>query len=225
MKFISFVIYYIVCLLLMVYFKLYHRASFYGTENIPDSAFILASNHASYLDPPVTACAFMPRKIRSIAWDGLFKFKPFGAFLKAMGAVPVSHEDKRSAAGILRLSMGIINGGDPLYICPEGHRTLDGKLSPLEGGVAILSMKTGAPILPVYVGGTYRAMSPHMIFPRPRKIFVTIGKPIYLTDLPQDMQDKEKRRLILEKISAFYEEEDAKDKAKYPLPMSVESKQ
>jgi 1-acyl-sn-glycerol-3-phosphate acyltransferase len=56
-----------------------------------------------------------------------------------------------------------------------------------------------------------------MRFPRPCKLAVTFGDPIDPAAMPPDLPDRDKRRLILEKIEAFYKEEDAKDKAKYPL--------
>lgn len=190
----------------------------YGKEKIPrDVPVIVAPNHASYLDPPVVGYAFLPGYLKFIAWDKLFKFRPFGAFMREMGAVPVSPENKNSSAGLLRLVIGFIKEGFSAFICPEGHRTLDGTLQPLEGGVAIMSMKTGAPVIPTYVGGSFRAMAPHMKFPRPRKLTVTFGDPIYPGALPEELDERGKRRYILEKIEEFYKAEDAKDKAKYPL--------
>lgn len=211
-------VYYIVRFVVAIYFHLYHRMSVYGKEKIPGSrSVIVAPNHASYLDPPLVGYAFYPRYLKFIAWDHLFSFKPFGAFLRTMGTLPVSQENKSSSAALLKAAIGYINEGFDLFICPEGHRTEDGQLQPLEGGVAIMSLKTGAPVIPVYCAGTYRALAPHMKFPRPCKLTVTFGDPIDPAAMPTDLPDRDKRRIILEKIEAFYKEEDAKDKAKYPL--------
>ena len=211
-------VYYIVHAIVAIYFTLYHRLEVFGKEKIPrDIPVIVAPNHASYLDPPVVGYAFLPGYLKFIAWDRLFKLKVMSAFLHEMGAVPVSQENKNSSAGLLRLVIGFIKEGFSAFICPEGHRTLDGCLQPLEGGVAIMSMKTGAPIIPTYVAGSFRAMSPEMKFPRPRKLTVTFGDPIWPDKLPEELDERGKRRYMLEKISEFYEQEDAKDKKKYPL--------
>ena len=208
-------IYYITLFLVSIYFTLYHRLSVYGKEKIPrDRTVIVAPNHASYLDPPVVGYAFYPEYLKFIAWEKLFSFPPLGAFLRAMGSVPVSPENKNSSAALLRLVMGFIEEGYNVFICPEGHRTENGRLQPLEGGVAL---KTGAPVIPTYAAGTYRALSPQMKFPRPRKLTVTFGDPIDPAALPEGLTEKEKRRYILDKIEEFYRAEDAKDKAKYPL--------
>lgn len=211
-------IYYITLFLVSTYFTLYHRLSVYGKEKIPrDRTVIVAPNHASYLDPPVVGYAFYPEYLKFIAWEKLFSFPPLGAFLRAMGSVPVSPENKNSSAALLRLVMGFIEEGYNVFICPEGHRTENGRLQPLEGGVAIMSLKTGAPVIPTYAAGTYRALSPQMKFPRPRKLTVTFGDPIDPAALPEGLMEKEKLRYILDKIEEFYRAEDAKDKAKYPL--------
>ena len=211
-------VYYIVNGIVAIYFTLYHRLEIFGKEKIPrDVPVIVAPNHASYLDPPVVGYAFLPGYLKFIAWDRLFSIKLMSVFLHEMGAVPVSQENKNSSAGLLRLVIGFIKDGFSAFICPEGHRTLDGTLQPLEGGVAIMSMKTGAPIIPTYVGGSFRAMSPAMKFPRPRKLTVTFGDPIWPDKLPDTLDERGKRRYILEKISEFYEREDAKDKALHPL--------
>lgn len=211
-------VYYITRFIVTLYFTLYHRLVVYGKEKIPtDRAVIVAPNHASYLDPPVVGYAFYPSYLKFVAWEKLFSFPLFGAYLRAMGSVPVSQENKNSSAGILRLVIGYLKEGFNVFICPEGHRTEDGRLQPLEGGVAIMSLKTGAPVIPTYVAGTYRALSPHMKFPRPYKLSVTFGDPIDPATIPEGLKEKEKRRYILDKIEEFYKAEDAKDKAKYPL--------
>ena len=211
-------VYCITRFLVSIYFTLYHRLSIYGKDKIPrDRTVIVAPNHASYLDPPLVGYAFYPEYLKFVAWAKLFSFPLFGAFLRAMGSVPVSPDNKNSSAALLRLVMGFLEEGYNVFICPEGHRTEDGRLQPLEGGVAIMSLKTGTPVIPTYVSGTYRALSPRMKFPRPRKLTVTFGDPIDPASLPEGLTEKEKRRCILDKIEEFYKAEDAKDKEKYPL--------
>ena len=59
-------------------------------------------------------------------------------------------------------------------------------------------------------------MSPHMKYPRPRKLYVVYGDPIFPSEIPQEMNEKEKRKYILDKIEEFFREMDAKDREKYP---------
>ena len=189
-----------------VYFFLYHRVSVRGFSDLKkflaDSGgkpVILAANHESYLDPPLVGMLF-PNAIRFIAWDGVFKFRPFAALLRALGAVPVSQENKNSAASLLRDVMEFIKQGFSVLIFPEGERTHDGNMGPMEGGVSLISSKTGAPIVPVWIDGTFEAYSRFLKFPRPKHVAITFGKPIFPDELPQDMPEKERRRVLLDTL-------------------------
>ena len=205
-------------IIVQLYFNIYHRVKIYGRENLPvKRPVILAPIHASYLDPPVVGLAFYPERLCFIAWDALFKVPLFASYLRTMGTVPVSHENKNSSAGLLRMVMGQIKEGRNVFVCPEGHRTTDGNVQPLEGGVTVLSLKTGTPVVPVWVSGTYRALAPHMRFPRPRKITVTFGEAIDPAAFPAEMDDKAKRAYILETIEKFYLKMQEEDRKKYPL--------
>ena len=207
-------LYYIVAFVLVFYFELYHRVTRRGYSNIPkDRACIFASNHASYLDPPLVGYAACPLRIRFVAIEKLFKNPIFGAFIRAMGAVPVSQENKNSSAALLRMVMGFLKNGSSVFICPEGSRTLTGELGQLEGGVGIMALKTNSPVVPTWCGGTFRAMAPDMKFPLPYKLYVEFGAPIYMEDLPKDLSDKEKITIILDKINDFYKKKEAEDLA------------
>lgn len=195
-----------------IYFSIYHRV---GTRRLDEleknlaslprnGTVILAANHASYLDPPLVGMIF-PGRLRFVAWDGLFRVPLLGPLIRALGAVPVSPENKNSAAGLLRQVIGFIEDGSSVLIFPEGQRTLDGKLQPLEGGTALISLKTGTPIVPVWLEGTWEAYPPHYLFPRPRKITVTFGDPIYPDNLPPDMPEKEKRKALLGELQKALE--------------------
>ncbi|MDR1471203.1 MAG: 1-acyl-sn-glycerol-3-phosphate acyltransferase [Synergistaceae bacterium] len=191
-----------------IYFTLYHRVSIRGLRELEEflvsrggSPVILAANHASYLDPPAIGMVF-PRPLRFIAWDGLFRVPLLSSLIRALGAVPVNQEDKSSAARLLRAVIGFIEDGFSVLIFPEGMRSPDGNLLPLEGGVALIALKTGAPIVPVRLDGTWEAYPVGRRFPRPRKVSVSFGPPIRVGDLPPGMTDKERRKRLLDSLEA-----------------------
>ena len=213
---VVFLIFQLARLIVTLYFNIYHRYSVTGKEKIPkDRPVIVASNHASYLDPPLVGLAFFPGRLKFIAGDWLFKLPIFGAFLRAMGSVPVSPENKNSSASLLKMVIGFLKDGHSVFICPEGQRTTTGELLPLEGGVAILSLKTGAPIIPTWSGGTFRAFAPHMKFPRPRKLYVAFGDAIDPAALPEELDEKGRRKYILDRLDEFYKKMDEEDRKKY----------
>jgi 1-acyl-sn-glycerol-3-phosphate acyltransferase len=146
-----------------------------------------------------------PRRLRFVAWDGLFKVPVFSSLIRALGAVPVSQEDKNSAAGLLRLVVGFVESGYSVLIFPEGQRSPDGNLLPLEGGVSLIASRTNAPIVPIWIDGTWEALPMHLTFPRPRKVTITFGKPILPEDLPKDMPEKDRRRALLKLLQTALE--------------------
>lgn len=56
----------------MVYFKVFHRIEFHGSENVPATGpVIIASNHISFYDPIIVGTG-VDRDIEFMAWEKLF---------------------------------------------------------------------------------------------------------------------------------------------------------
>jgi len=72
----------------------------------------------------------------------------------------------------------LLKEGNGLTLFPEGTRSLDGNLLPFEKGLSWLALKLEAPIVPIYLDGTFKSMPKGKWFPKPNKIVMTIGKPI-----------------------------------------------
>ena len=170
--------YYLVKNMFRLGFTLYNGLRISGTENIPEGPFIAASNHMSNIDPPLIGGA-LPCRLRYLAKDSLFKNPVLGFFIRALGAVPVTREDSQRAGAVMKLMLSLLAAGDSILIFPEGSRSRDGRLKPLEAGVAFLSVKSGVPVLPIYIRGSDR-VSPHgTVIPRPVRLRVTLSEPIY----------------------------------------------
>ena len=123
----------------------------HGEENMPPKgAVVVAANHTQYLDP-VYVCMAVPRRLQWMGKKELFAF-PFGAFFYFIGTFPVDREGA-SRAG-LRTALNFLGRGWALGIFPEGtHRAGEGSRE-AKSGTALLAVRAGAPILPVYVGET-----------------------------------------------------------------------
>ena len=123
----------------------------HGEENMPPKgAVVVAANHTQYLDP-VYVCMAVPRRLQWMGKKELFAF-PFGAFFYFIGTFPVDREGP-SRAG-LRTALNFLARGWALGIFPEGtHRAGEGSRE-AKSGTALLAVRAGAPILPVYVGET-----------------------------------------------------------------------
>jgi 1-acyl-sn-glycerol-3-phosphate acyltransferase len=129
-------------------------------------------------------------RIRYLAKESLFRNPLFGFFIRALGAIPVTREDSQRAGAVMKLLLECLKSGESILLFPEGSRSEDGQLQPLESGVAFLSVKAGVPVLPVYVGGSFGAWPKGKRFPRPSKLTFTVSPPIY----PDDGIENERER-------------------------------
>ena len=131
--------------------RVYNRCSVRWLEDLdPDERVVVACNHASNLDPLVVG-SFFPRRLRYFAKEELFRSWFLGTSIRALGAVPVSRADNASAAGALKGFMKLYREGSDILIFPEGGRSPDGRLQPLEAGVALIAARERAPILPAFL--------------------------------------------------------------------------
>ncbi len=127
-----------------------------GKENVPrKGAFILASNHLSYLDPMIIGECF-PRYISYMAKESLFKNKLFAFFLNGVGAFPVKRET--ADIGAIKEALKRLKGGCPLVLFPEGTRLTSQK--EIHPGAALIAVKSGVPVVPVYLKGSDRVLPP-----------------------------------------------------------------
>lgn len=183
-------------------FRVLFAVEFHGVENVPErGAVIIAGNHPSYLDP-VLVMLPVKRKIRFMAWDALFKVPVLGQLIRAMGSFPVDIR-KGKGESAFREALKVLNSGDALGIFPEGQRSEQGPMGELRTGVARLAVETGAAIVPVTIGGAYRAWPKWKLLPKPAKIIVRYHEPIQLheTDRAARRDDKEFHQQVMQQIA------------------------
>jgi 1-acyl-sn-glycerol-3-phosphate acyltransferase len=179
--------------LFRVVFAIYFRWKRYNPERVPLSGpVILASNHASFIDPPLVG-APLPRPVRFLARDTLFRAPALGWLLRAWNVVPVDREGG-GAAG-LRKILDALGEGDAILIFPEGTRSRDGQLQPARSGIGLIVLKSEAPVIPVRVFGTYQAYGRDMRWPRPHAVAVKYGRPLLFETLRAESRTCGKARL------------------------------
>lgn len=177
--------------------KVHNRVEIRGRELIPsDRPVIVAANHVSNLDPVVVGVAF-PTRLRPMGKEALLHVNRFFTWLiSTLGMIPVSRESGREAARALKTFLEVIRGGESLMIFPEGARSLDGKLMELEGGAAVLAVSENAPIVPLYIDGTFKAMPVGAKKIGWNKITATFGKPVYPLPVEEQKSRKEERERV-----------------------------
>jgi 1-acyl-sn-glycerol-3-phosphate acyltransferase len=174
-------------------FAVYFRWRVFNPERVPEAGpVILAANHASAIDPPLIG-AGVTRCVHMLARDTLFRFPVFGWVLRKWEAVPVDREGG-GAAG-LRAILHSLENKQAILLFPEGTRTRDGRLQPARSGIGLIVVKSGAPVVPVRVFGTFEAYPRHKKIPRPRRIAIKYGEPLRFDELCVEAQHCSKARL------------------------------
>src|SRR4029079_12729674 len=114
-------------------FSVLFRARAFNPERVPrNGPVILASNHASFIDPPLIG-VFLSRGLCYLARESLFRYPGIGALLHSWNAVPVDR-DGGGAAGLRRI-LDVLQSGRGVIIFPEGTRTRDGRLQSARAGI------------------------------------------------------------------------------------------
>lgn len=171
----------------------YFRWRVFNAERVPlQGGVIIASNHASFLDPPLVGSA-LPRDINYLARESLFRFPGIGALLRSWNAVPVDR-DGGGAKG-LKIILDRLLAGNGIILFPEGTRTKDGKLQPARSGIGLTVIKSTAPVVPVRVFGTFEAFGRNHKFPRPHRVAVKYGQPMDFEKLRAEAKTCDKARL------------------------------
>jgi len=181
--------------------KILFRLQVFGRENIPlKGSFILASNHTSYLDPPLLGAA-CPRVLSFLAKEELFKIAFLGRLISDLNVYPVNSQS--GDFGSLRRAIRELKAGKPFTIFPEGRRTADGRLQEPMRGVGLLAAKAEVPIIPAFIEGSNRALPVHSKFIRPKKIKVYFGRALR----PQGISVQLKGRDLYQAIAVRIMEE------------------
>ncbi len=165
----------------------------YNRERVPPTGpVILASNHASFIDPPLVGIP-LKRALNYLARDTLFRFPGVGATLRSWQAIPVDREGG-GGAGLKAILDRLLKGG-AILLFPEGTRTRDGNLQRGRSGIGLAVIKSDAPVIPVRVFGTFEAFGRHMRFPRRHRIAVKYGEPLLFAELRAEAKSCSKPRL------------------------------
>lgn len=145
----------------------------YGREHIPkEGAFILASNHISYYDPPLVG-SYIPRELFFFAKKELFDNKPLGWIIWRTNARPVRRGQMDRQA--LATSLQILRDGYGLTMFPEGTRSKTKEFLPAKPGLGLLAAKAACPIVPTYIHGANRMKE---CFLRRERLSLSYGEPI-----------------------------------------------
>ncbi|MBN2319248.1 MAG: 1-acyl-sn-glycerol-3-phosphate acyltransferase [Acidobacteria bacterium] len=173
------------------------RVQVEGMENIdPDHPRIFVANHSGLHDI-LSLAAYLPIQFRWVAKKSLFKVPFMGWHMRRSGYIPIDRENPRGAAkSIIRAAKEIRNGVSAIAF-PEGTRSRTGDLGKFHSGAFALALRTGVPLVPISLEGSYRVILPKTLKVNPGVIIrIRIGSPIDL-----DSYSKGEKHRLMDDVS------------------------
>jgi cytidylate kinase len=189
--------YKIVYTLARLFFKLCFRLRIYGLEHFPPGSAIIAANHSSFYDPPVLSIS-CPEEVHFLARGSLFESPLFGRLIRMLN----SHSISRGTSDVqaFKTMLDLLSSGNKLILFPEGKRSIDGSLLPLERGLGFLVQKAHCRVIPAYIQGSFEA------WPRGRKFPKLFGKMTVAFGRPIEWEENVNKKASQERIVARTEQ-------------------
>ena len=178
--------------------KLFFRITYKGVEHIPrEGAPLIASNHASHLDPPLVGVG-VPRHVTYVAKQELAGSRFLRWFLRNVDVILI---DRSRGRGALEQTLERLAKGQAVVLFPEGTRSHTGRLNRGRRGAAVLALKSGATVVPTCIIGSYECLPPGAKLPRPRKVEVRYGKALHFSrvegsEIPAGLLDSTLREIL-----------------------------
>lgn len=168
------------------FYKLVYRIKKVNEKNVPaEGAYIICANHVNMLDALAVVCG-CKRKVRFICKSSMFKVKALGWALKLSNTIPIDRE--KNDIESMKRSIKALKNGEVLGVFPEGTRRGMEKNLKAKSGAAFFSLKTGTPVIPVGIQGSFKPFT---------KVKLVFGEPLDFSEYYGKEKDKE----ALEKVT------------------------
>jgi 1-acyl-sn-glycerol-3-phosphate acyltransferase len=166
-----------------------------GLENIQqDQAQIFIANHQGFFDI-FALNGFLPIQIRWVAKSSLFKIPFVGWSIAASGYIPVERGNRKKSYQAFIATIEKLKAGNSIVIFPEGTRSEDGTIGPFKKGGLLLSVRSGAPLVPVTLLGTGSIIKKGSGIINPGRIQIIISPPIPSQSVVDDKEENVLRTL------------------------------
>jgi 1-acyl-sn-glycerol-3-phosphate acyltransferase len=186
---------------LRVVFDMFFRGEVVGLHHLPkQSGFLVAANHASFLDPPLIGCQ-ITRQIAYFARKTLWKGGLASWWLDTVGTIPVDRDGGQDVSAIKRV-LRALKDERGLILFPEGTRTNDGRLQAAKPGVGFIAIKTQVPVVPVRIFGSFEAYGKGRSLRLGTPVTVVFGRPLLPAQYDDPKAGKERSQIASERIMA-----------------------
>lgn len=177
----------------------FFRGEVAGLEHLPSTGgFIVAANHQSHLDPPLIG-GQVTRQMCPFARKTLWKPGLAAWWLDAVGCIPVDRDGGSDVQAMKRV-LRALGEGKVLILFPEGTRSPTGELQTPKPGVGFMACRTGVPVVPARVFGSFKAFGRNAPLRLGTPVSVVFGPPVERKDYDDPKDGKERYQRASERI-------------------------
>ena len=166
-----------------------HRERLQGLE----APYLLVANHYSNLDALMVAVAQHEYQVSFLGKKELTQNRTFARFLARLHMIPVDRHHADLEA--MRACTKLLRSGNVLAIFPEGTRHHEGLMTQTESGTALIALRAGVPLIPVWI-----TRKPRLL----RRTRLVIGEEIPYEDLRQEGINQETANALMQRIAHVY---------------------
>lgn len=170
-----------------------------GRENVdPKQSYVFVANHQSFLDV-FAVYGWLPNNFKWLMKKEIRKVPFVGTACAVAGHIFVDRSNPRAALQSMDHIKKELVDGISTVIFPEGTRTKTGEMGRFKQGAFKIAMDMGLPVVPLSLGGFFKAMPSGQAFANPRsRVSLHIGKPI---DISQFNDINEAMAAVREKVA------------------------
>jgi len=166
-----------------------------GMENVDrEHPQIFLANHQGYFDI-FALSGYLPVQIRCVAKASLFKVPFLGWAMRASDYVSVARDDRKNAYKAFLASLEKVKSGASIIIFPEGTRSKDGSIGPFKKGSGLLATRSGAPVIPTTLIGSYDIIQKGSAWIKPGRVKIILSPPIKMDSKSDDKGEGELDRI------------------------------
>lgn len=166
------------CRLLLAWpLRSFFRHEVFGKEHVARSGpLLLASNHASFLDPWFIGANLPLRTVRFLMTERWYERGPIWKWLfRGGGVIPVATGRPEET---VRRVVEALRAGSAVCVFPEGGISRDGRIRRGRSGIGYIAAASGVPVTPCYLEGNHEALPPHRRLPRRTPVRLHVAPPI-----------------------------------------------
>ena len=149
----------------------------------PARSYLVAANHQSIYDIPIVFTS-LPLQLRIVAKDSLGRIPFLGWHLRRTGHLLVDRQNP--GAGVLKRMAHLVGHARSLIVFPEGTRSVDGRIGRFKGGMFLLAIDSGLPILPISIARSRFVMQKGRLMVCPGEVAVTVHEPLTTTGIGRE---------------------------------------